>query len=415
MFFFYWLIAIMPLEYHPFWGRDLIGTFTVVKLFGLLCFLIALGRIASGTAQPRLLQSSQARWFLAFALIQCSSYFVQGGNLANTISAYSHVISTVSLFVVVPTLVDSGARFYRSLLVMVGAVGFTSLYTIREQQKYGGIAGFRPGGMLDDSNQYALVVTLWIPVAFVWAFSQRPLWERAVCFGALITSVVGVTFAASRGGFLGLIASFLFLIAHSKHRIRSFVWLAALLVPLTIFHSGSVWHRFTNPEHRDQIAEHARLVTWKAGLRMMEQHPLTGIGILNFKSVVEQYEDPGERVIHIAHNTYIEVGAELGIPALVIFLGILIWSFISLEKVRVRARDAGMAHFAKIMVALQAGLLSYAISAFFISAWWQKLVWSLIFFTMCSHRLGMRIPLRSHQTTAHASPNVKPGLVCSGA
>jgi len=33
----------------------------------------------------------------------------------------------------------------------------------------------------------------------------------------------------------------------------------------------------------------------------------------------------------LAHNTYIEIAAELGIPSLVLFLGILIASFVEAE------------------------------------------------------------------------------------
>lgn len=253
MFLFYWLIAIMPLDQHQFWGREIVGTFTIVKALGLLCLLIALFHIGTGSVHPQLLRSPQARWYIAFFVFQCSSYIVQAGHLVYGLLPYSNVFSIISLFIAVQTLVDSEARFYRTLLVAIGALGFASLHTIRQQQKYGDLSGFRPGGMLSDANEYALVVGLFVPLAFMWAFSRRPLWERAFCFGCLTSMLLGTTFAASRGGFLGLVAAFLFLIWHSRHRVRNFVVVSALIVPLTLYSPASPWHRFMRPDYGDQL------------------------------------------------------------------------------------------------------------------------------------------------------------------
>ena len=70
---------------------------------------------------------------------------------------------------------------------------------------------------------------------------------------------------------------------------------------------------------------------------MIKDHPLTGIGLDNFKPLVTRYEGRGGELEKIAHNTYIEIAAEMGIPSLLVFLAILFSVFRTLERVHKHA------------------------------------------------------------------------------
>lgn len=383
---FYLLIFIMPLDQHPFWGRELIGTFTPVKAIGMVCFLLALYQVAFEEASIGWFNTGTARLFAIFTAFQCASFVIHAGHLAIPDIAYSHVFSIVSLFITTVILIKTPKAFCYSVLASIAAVGFASLYTIRQQQKYGDSGGFRPSGMLGDANEYALIAALWMPLAFLWIFSRRPKWERALCAGSLAALLLGTTFASSRGGFLGMAAAFLFLVIRSRKPLRNFAVITAAMIPLLVLSPSSPWRRFRNPNFADKLAEQARLITWKAGLRMIAAHPLAGIGMHNFRPMVEQYEGE-EKVISLAHNTYIEIGAELGAPAVIPFVGIFLASLWSLEQSRSRARSVGMSHLGNVLLGLQAGIVSYLFSAFFVTAWWQKMVWLLVFMTVVAHHL----------------------------
>ncbi len=397
MIFFYWLIAIMPLEAHRFWGYQIAGTFTIVKLVGLLCFLLAVVRLFQGT-RPPFFKSATSRWFAAFFLIQCSSYFVQGGKLADPAGAYSHIVSIFLLFVATLTLVNSRLRLRWSLLVAIGAVGFTSLYAIREWQKYHGVyAGFRPGGMLQDPNEYALVAGLWMPLAFLWAFGKRPRWEKVFCLGCFALCVVGTSLAASRGCFLGMVASFLFVIWHSRNRVRNLALAGVLLLPVGLLGSHSVVQRLFHPTHSDYLAQEARLVAWEAGWNMITTHPVIGVGLENFKAAMPHYQPRELKLDTIAHNTYVEVTAELGVPALLIFLGMWVATFIMLGRVRRRTRTGRLRGLFPVALGLQAGMVAYLVNAFFLTTWWFKMVWFLLFLAVCVH----------HLAEAHLAPQIE--------
>ena len=116
---------------------------------------------------------------------------------------------------------------------------------------------------------------------------------------------------------------------------------------------------------------------------MIQAHPWAGVGIGNFKPMMLQYREKGSTVDTIAHNTYLEIAAELGLPGLAVYLAVLGSAYWTLRHVRrspLRSTPPLARHAA---LALQAGLLGYAVASFFLSAEYQKLFWFMIFLSMC--------------------------------
>jgi O-antigen ligase len=69
-----------------------------------------------------------------------------------------------------------------------------------------------------------------------------------------------------------------------------------------------------------------RLNLWRGGLEIMRRHPIAGVGLKTFARAVPAYtpvpiEEGGARD---AHNAYILTGAELGVPAVLLLVGVLI-------------------------------------------------------------------------------------------
>jgi len=156
-----------------------------------------------------------------------------------------------------------------------------------------------------------------------------------------------------------------------------------LVLPLSLLLPVSPLGRLLHPSQSDQGAEDSRTVVWQAGLRMMAANPIAGVGLGNFKALVRGYEQKDEKVDNIAHNAYVEIGAEMGLPALFAFLGILFFSYRTLGRVRVRAFRTKQAFVWQTALGLQAGLLGAAVAIFFVSGQYQKLLWLAIFLSMC--------------------------------
>jgi O-antigen ligase len=199
---------------------------------------------------------------------------------------------------------------------------------------------------------------------------------------------------ASRGGFLGLTLAALFIVARSPQPLKKLVAIVAICLPISLAVPQSPVRRLMNPTYSDDDAVQARRVAWKAGQRMIETHPIVGVGLGNFRDLSASYEDPDEIVISIAHNTYIELAAELGIPGLLLFLGVEVASFISLEKSRKMARRLGDQFLQNVATGLQAGLLGNALALCFVSGQVQKLYWLVIFLGTCLPALLARAKVK---------------------
>ena len=383
MIIFYLLIGVMPLSDHPVWGR-VVGEVTVVKYIGLVCLLYAVLHLAARRAVPSFFGTWQARFFLILYLIATISHFTQSLLTSGLFNAFLRYTSFLLLLFITVSIVDSVRRLRWVLLVAVGSVAFASLYVIREWQKYHNVyTDFRPGWVVGDPNYFTISGLLCLPVAFCFMSEWRTRWERLYCLGCLIVTLVGVTLGASRGGFLGLVAAFVFVALRSRHRVRNLALASVLVLPLSLISSASPVQRLLHPSHGDVQGEESRLALWKAGLRMVQQHPLRGIGLNNFRPLVGQYEETGETFLNVAHNTYLEVAAETGLPALLAFLAILYFSYRTLEQVRRGTLHSGAMLLHQAAVGIQAGLVGCAVAIFFVSGQYQKLLWLMVFLSMC--------------------------------
>jgi len=383
MILFYFLVWIMPLSEHHIWGSS-VGDLTVFKYVGAACAVYALIHLAANGLVPAYFRTWQARLFVVFYLIATVSYFTMGLKGTLELSPFLSYSSFLLLLLITVTVVDSVNRLRWVMLVAIGSVAFASLYLIREWQQYHNVyADFRPGWVVGDSNYFTISALLTVPAAFYLMLGAKRFWERCFCACSLVVTLLAVTFGASRGGFLGLATAFLFLVWHSRERLRNLVLAGALVLPLSFILPVSPVNRLLHPSHGDIEAEDSRTVTWRAGLQMMETHPITGIGLGNFKPFVREYEPADTPVDHIAHNAYIEIGAEMGLPALFIFLGILSFSFLTLGRVRSRATLARLPSIWQTALGLQAGLLGSAVAIFFVSGQYQKLFWLTVFLSVC--------------------------------
>lgn len=379
---FYFLIGIMPLSDHHIWA-SFVGDLTIFKYVGAASALYALAYLNARRSAPPCFRTWQARLFIIFYLIATISYFTKGLRGSLELSPFLSYTSFLLLFLITVTVVDSARRLRSVMLVAIGSVAFASLYMIREWQKYHNLyADFRPGWVVGDPNYFTISALLTLPAAFYLMLASIRVLERCFCAGCLVLTLLAVTFGASRGGFLGLVTAFLFLVWHSRERLRNLILAGGLVLPLSIIAPISPLGRLLHPSHGDTEAENARAVTWRAGLQMMAAHPIVGIGLGNFKPLVREYEPPDDFVDHIAHNAYIEIGAEMGLPALFLFLGILGSSIYGLGRVRWRAKIAGLTSLSQAALGLQAGMVGSVVAIFFVSGQYQKLLWLAVFLSM---------------------------------
>jgi O-antigen ligase len=378
MWLFYLLITVMPLSRHPLWSK-FVGELTIIKYLGAACVLYALIHVVSRETRLRILASAQVRLFLVLASIASLSFAMTGNRGPLIKSPIVSYLSFLVLLFLTLALIDSFERLRMVFLVTVGSVAFASLYLLREwQQNHGMYAGYRPGYVVGDSNYYSLSAVMCLPIAFYLTRAVGRQWERLFYTGSLLLILAASILAASRGGFLGMVAAGLYMGWHTRQRVRNLAVASLCMTLLFVAAPVPAIQRLMKPSYSDQVAAENRRDVWKAGARMIEAKPVLGVGLGEFKPQAPLYARGDEHPHNIAHNSYIEYAAELGIPAVLVFLGILFTTISGLRRSRACFRLLAP-WLERATLGMEAGIVGFAVASFFVSSEYQKLFWFMIF------------------------------------
>ena len=143
---FYFLIWILPLVQHPLWSAT-IGPLSVFEYFGLISLIWAIFRISAHGKLPPFFSTWVTRaFFLLYVMAFLSLLGKEGPGLHLSDSSFVIFTSSLSIFVLTLTLVDTLTRLRWTILVLIGSYAWASLYVIREWQVGSAVwVGFRPG------------------------------------------------------------------------------------------------------------------------------------------------------------------------------------------------------------------------------------------------------------------------------
>lgn len=380
MVFYYILMLSLGFQHLSLLSYHLFG-FTVEKYLGLLCLIYALFYLLGRKTPVRLWASWQACAFSCFFVLAAVSWLTmslqrfQGSMLLVYLSESVFLVSTL-------IMVDSVKRLRWVLLTALAGMAWASLYSIREWEKALPVYGFsyRPKwGPEGDPNYLAAAAVLCLPIAYYLFISSKRRFDRLFVLACALPIVGALLVGASRGGLLALVVACAVVLFQSRRKRAKFIVLGGVLAVLFMVSPVSPVRRLLHPTAIGIGSENDRLELWNAGLRMIEDHPLTGIGLGNFRAEVPAYLLPGERIDFIAHNTYIEVAATMGIPGLLLFVWILTATFRSLVRTHRRAKESDSVLIYTAASGLIAGLAGYCVAMTFLSTEYIKVFWFGIF------------------------------------
>lgn len=196
-----------------------------------------------------------------------------------------------------------------------------------------GVQGaLRPAGTFHNPNflaaflAAAIILTLGTLLTSPGNLRRRPL-RSALIIAAVTVMTVSLLLTGSRGGVLALSAGLLVLAG--RNLLLSLAGAGCVLLGL-IFIPNPWTERITSLARLDVYA-YSRVAIWKSALSMMRDHPWLGIGLGQYKYFSPRYAFPVDahwarygRVAEAAHSEYLQVGAELGLPGLLVVLAILL-------------------------------------------------------------------------------------------
>ncbi len=260
-----------------------------------------------------------------------------------------------------------------------------------------------------DANDFATLIACAMPLGLYFVLGQRRLLLRMLALAGLAAMAVGEIYSGSRGGFLALAAVAAFvLVRFTTLPVRSrLVGLVVILGVVVGAASDRYWSEMQTvlKPHEDYniTADAGRLKIWERGLGYMWSDPVLGVGAGNFQfaegniSPLARRQERGQGVLWgAAHNSLIQVGAELGLPGLAFFVGVIATAFVSLRGVARYGRRLGPAAIAvpRLAQSLMAALVGFSVGGFFLSLAFSEMLYPLAALAVALHKVTLPRPAR---------------------
>jgi O-antigen ligase len=296
------------------------------------------------------------------------------------------ILRTILVKVVLMYFVLVGAvRHPRDVQRLAGAyVGSVMLYAVMVLIRFrGNTEAIRIHGLYDyDSNDFATLVASALPIGLHLVVSRGWRIPRVAGLGGLIALLAAFVWADSRGGFLALLAGGLVLLFGYRTVSAPTRIVVAVVVVLgfSVAAGASFWARMNTIANANQdynmTSSEGRWQLWERGMGYMAQRPIFGVGVggfptaegkLSAESRDAQAHGRGQKWSE-PHNSFVEVGAELGFPGLLLFVAML-WT--AVRGLRGSA-DPGLA------VALVAAMAAFTIGGFFLSLAYKEMLYTLL-------------------------------------
>jgi O-antigen ligase len=203
----------------------------------------------------------------------------------------------------------------------------------------GGRTVFRATAFFPDPHMFSFFMGMGLPLTIGLAWT-RPERKRPFLFLASVILLADLL-AFSRGGYVGLLAglSFVALIRLRDwitSRRRSLAAITLLLAAFFLYPANPVRDRLLSSFDLREGSNQGRIAMWREAARAISEHPFLGVGLGNYPLAVKPSAEYREPIY--AHNLYLDIAAETGIPNAIVFLLILLTACYTFLK---RSRTEG--------------------------------------------------------------------------
>jgi hypothetical protein len=307
--------------------------------------------------------------------------------------------------VLMVVVVAASVRGLRDLewLLAVHVAGAT-IYNIYALVFFGLDGSGRLGGALYyDANDFSQTIILTLPVTMYFLRAGSSGWQKKLACAALPFLLINFVRAGSRGGFLGFAAiavCSLFGFAPIKP-IKRFAAVAIMLGGISAVGGDAFWAKMRtilkpNDDYNMQ-SDTGRWQLWKNALSIVRQRPFVGVGARQYPEANATLSDLARARIEgglgmipwqRAHNAYVSVAAETGVIGFVVFCSLLIACLALSIMLTIRGgRTPGGADLAAISRMLAIALVGFMVSAFFLTAEYQAVLYLNIGLLLATRKL----------------------------
>ena len=313
---------------------------------------------------------------------------------------YEYIKTMIFAFLLISALRNSQDLYTLvwAFVISCGALSYLSLFVFRmEKASADGLLRIQSGYSYD-SNDIAMVAVSGLALSILMVQITK---GKMKLIAFMIVLGLGGTIAktGSRGGFLGLMAfgAAMLLMLKTVPVVKRILFLGATMIALVLFAPPGYWDQmntiFAPTQDYNWTSPTGRKAVFDRGIQYMMRNPITGIGIDNFPRAegtlsaraVAQSQDKSLAGIKwsAAHNSFLEVAAEMGLIGLYFFLGLIIGSITVSFRIRRKIPRSWVSgtteeRFLYLMTLyLPVSLITFSVSGFFVSFAYRDLIYVL--------------------------------------
>lgn len=375
-----WLAYMRPQDMA--WGMTKVMPLSQwVAVATLLGLVLA---VAAGRERLMALRPQTLLLVLLCGWISLSTYKALFPQLASYI--YGQYWKAILISVLTTGLVRDRRRFRIFLMLMVFSIGFLGAKRGLVGLLQGGARySDGPGGFMSDNNAFALVLNMMLPLLVALAVAEKERVIKAVAWTMAGLCLLTILFTFSRGGLLTLCAIAPMILWRSKRRGLVAVVLALGILGFVAFSSDQLRQDYveratTISEYEEDGSAQGRINAWVTSWRAFRDYPLYGVGPNNLVAVFHRYS-PEEDRFRVAHNAYLQILSECGLPALLLFLGAIGAALWGMRRLR---RDADTPVWAEVYARmLQISIVAYLVGSMFLNTAYSEPIYHLIALSVC--------------------------------
>jgi O-antigen ligase len=203
-------------------------------------------------------------------------------------------------------------------------------------------------GIFANPNDLAYHLDVGLGMALAAMALARRRWVKAAWLAAIGTMVAAILLTQTRGGLIsaGVVLGLWALRGvgvgkRAWERSRAWVAVGAIVAIALWVGPDATWHRAqTTFAYQQDASAQGRIDAWRTGVNVMKARPITGVGAGAFPLAWAEFAPGDAGPARTAHNTYVQVIAETGVPSFLLSAGALAAALIGLGRAARVAKGA---------------------------------------------------------------------------
>jgi O-antigen ligase len=330
---FYFVYCARPEDWVP--GLTYIP---LAKITGICAFVALLASAGKAKRSFRNLPREGLYLLAIISLMYLSAVLSpvwRGGAFARTIDFSKMFVAWVLTYLVVTDF----QKFRRIIFIQAAAVALIAVVSVVKGRGHERLEGVL-GGIYSNPNDLAFAIVLSLPFCLAFLVTSKGILRKLAWVVAMLAMLLALLMTASRGGFISLVVTGIVCLWYFGVKGRRFYLIVATAVVglvLLLVAGGKLKDRFfaVTGEGIDTTLENSaygsfeeRQFLMKRAVEGIVHYPILGIGVRNFPNYSGIWRE--------VHMTYLQIGVEVGIPVLILYLLFFARGFSNLRKIRRR-------------------------------------------------------------------------------